>query len=422
VQRAIDAVQRSGGGIVHIDGRYRCGNLIISGRDVRLLGERGWIVDGRLTIAAEARRIEVSNLGLLDTTGDRRTFLIDVSGQDCRFTNIELVKNPIAGGYQMYIRQQAVACRFDGLRLKGSNGIMVAGREHRFENFELESPLSDRLGGDDAFAIKAVEDTTGDIVIRNGVVRGFSAIVSFGSEIGSAEGRAGGGAVRNISVENVTAERCAAVAFFKPDALDFDWRNGLVEQVALRNLTLSDPHGDRFRSGIRMIAARGATIRNVKATGIRVLARARDRGVAPTAAIDLTLLDRGAPAQIEDVRLQLSYADPYAGNPHGPTTPGYPVDHIVRIEKVDARRGSVSAIVLDVEGRGAGWGGIYVGPGLDNAVTIQRAVLTRVATNPPASVAGGGIWSDSRVSLGRVTIDSVKLPQFGGRAFRTNGG
>jgi hypothetical protein len=167
-----------------------------------------------------------------------------------------------------------------------------------------------------------------------------------------------------------------------------------------------------------MIAARGATIRNVQATGIRILARAKDRGVAPTAAIDLTLLDKGAPARIEDVTLQLSFVDPYAGRSHSSTAPGYPVDHVVRIEKMNPGKGFMSDIVLDVEGSGAGWGGIYVGPGLDNAVTVQRAVLKRVATNPPASVAGGGIWSESRLSLGRVTIESAKSPRFGGKAFR----
>ena len=166
-----------------------------------------------------------------------------------------------------------------------------------------------------------------------------------------------------------------------------------------------------------MIAARGATVRNVRATGIRIWARAKDRGVAPTAAIDLTLLDAGAEARLENVNLQLSFVDPYDGAPHGLETPGYPVDHIVRIEKLNPRKGSMSKILLDVEGRGAAWGGIYVGPALDNAVRIERASLVRVATNPPASVGGGGIWSDSRLAVGRVVIDSVKLPKFGGKNF-----
>jgi len=79
----------------------------------------------------------------------------------------------------------------------------------------------------------------------------------------------------------------------------------------------------------------------------------------------------------------------------------------------------MSGITLDVEGKGSARGGIYVGPGLDGAVRVARAILKRVATDPPSSRGGGGIWSDSRISLGAVDIDSVRLPKFGGRAFAT---
>jgi hypothetical protein len=81
----------------------------------------------------------------------------------------------------------------------------------------------------------------------------------------------------------------------------------------------------------------------------------------------------------------------------------------------------MSGIVLDIEGEGSGFGGIYVGAGLDDAVTIERAILKRVASSPPASVGGGGIWSDSRLTLGDVQIDSVKLPKFGGSALAPQG-
>ena len=417
IQAAIDAVERGGGGSVLIPGRYRCGNIVVSGENVRLQGQRGLLVDARLTISPEARNIEVAGLTVLDTRGDPRTYLMDISGRDCRFSNVALVKNPVAGGYQMYVRQPSARCSFDGLRLRGSNGIMVAGSDHLFENFELESKMLKDAAGDDAFAIKAAEGTTQNITIRNGVVRGYAAIVSFGSEIGAngASGRLG--AVRNVTVENVRGHHCSRLAFFKPDALPYDWRNGVVEGVRLRNLSLDDRTGLYFRSGIQMIAARGAVIRDVEARGIRIIARAKDHGVAPTSAVDITLLDIGAPAQIEDVNLQLSFVDPDSGAPHGARTPGYPVDHIVRIEKLNPNSGSMAGVVLDVEGDGASFGGIYVGPGLDGAVSLQRAVLRHVATNPPASHGGGGIWSDSRISLGDVQIQSVKLPRFGGHAF-----
>ena len=42
-----------------------------------------------------------------------------------------------------------------------------------------------------------------------------------------------------------------------------------------------------------------------------------------------------------------------------------------------------------------------------------------VGRKPPASVGGGGIWSDSRVQLGETSIDSPVLPRLGGRALGT---
>ena len=418
IQAAIDSVERRGGGTVVIAGRYRCGKLTISGHNVRLQGEGGWLVDARITIRPEAANVEIDDLGIVDTRGDRRTYLMDVSGRDCSFRNLQLVKDPVAGGVQMYIRQPAQNCRFTGLRLKGSNGIIMMGRDHLFENFELESAMSKSVGSDDAFAIDALDAVSENIVIRNGSVRGFAAIVSFGSAIGTRGGPGSRqGAVRNVTVENVVGDRCVRLAFFKPDALDYGWREGLVEGIRLRNLTLHDATGERFRAGIVVTAARGATIRDVQARQIRIVARARDRGVAPTAAIDIALRDMGAPARIEDVDLQVAFIDPYSGTPHSAAAPGHPVDYIVRVEKGKSRKGSMSGIVLDVDGRGTSRGGIYVGPDLDGAITVERAILARVSTDPPSSRGGGGIWSNSRLKLGEISIDSVKLPDFGGSAF-----
>jgi hypothetical protein len=420
IQAAIDEVQRRGGGTVIVPGQYHCGNIVISGRDVRIQGQEGWLINGRLTVGPSAEGLQVADLGVLHTRGDPADYPAEISGRNCSFDNLQLVKDPIAGGYQMYVRPESSGCRFTGLRLKGSNGIFLAGRDHLFEGFELESTMSDKIGGDDAFAIKALGSPSENITIRNGVVRGFTAIVSFGSEIGTPERDSNYvGAVRNVLVENVTADPCSLVAFFKPGALIYDWRNGLVEHIRLRNLSLNDTSGKRFGAGIRMIAARGAIIRDVVATGIQIHARALNRGVSSTAAVDLTLLEQGAPARIEDVRLQVSFVDPYAGGKHGPGVPGYPIEHVVRIEKANPAKGSMSGIVLDVEGEGSGFGGIYVGSGLDGAVTVERAILKRVATSPPASVGGGGIWSDSRLTLGNVQIDSIMLPKFGGSAFAT---
>jgi hypothetical protein len=117
------------------------------------------------------------------------------------------------------------------------------------------------------------------------------------------------------------------------------------------------------------------------------------------------------------VSLQVDFTDPYSGAADGSGRPGHPVDYVANIQKRNPGKGLVAGITLDIRARGSGKGGIVVGRGLDGAVDISRAVLTRVAASLPQGSNGAGIWSDSRVRLGDITIDSVKRPKFGGSAF-----
>ncbi|HEX6740175.1 MAG TPA: hypothetical protein VF079_00060 [Sphingomicrobium sp.] len=236
IQRAIDAAASRGGGIVEVPGSYECG-IVTLGDGVTLRGVNGWLVNGRIVIPEGRHGCRIENLGIVNRRADANSFALDVSAQNCTFANLTLVKDPIAGGYQMFLRQPSAHCSFTGLKLKGSNGVMVAGHDHLFEKFELESTMSNRVGGDDAFAIKALGRPTYNITIRDGTVRGYYAIASFGSEIGT-EGRASSyeAYVRHVTVSDVTADRCGSLAFFKPGALIYDWRNGLVEDVRLERL------------------------------------------------------------------------------------------------------------------------------------------------------------------------------------------
>ncbi|MBA3511188.1 hypothetical protein [Sphingomonas sp.] len=423
IQRAVDAVQARGGGTVHIPEVYECGNIIVSGNGVTLHGPGAWLVNGRVTVLERSDGCRIDGLGIIDRRGDRESYALDISGRNCTLRNVSLVKEPVAGGYLFYLRQPSAFCRSTGLRLKGSsNGMMVAGRDHLFEQFEFESSMSERVGADDAFALKGLGNSTQNIVIRDGTVRGFYAIASFGSEIGT-DGRSSNfqGAVRNVSVSNVAADRCRSLVYFKPGALIYDWRNGLVEDVRLDNLTLVDLAGELFLFGVKMNAARGAVIRNVVGRNLAIRARAKSQGVQHSAAVELVLFEQGAEARIEGIDLQIAFTDPYDGADHSAAAPGYPIDHIVRIEKSGSRKGQMSNISLDVTGRGSRFGGVLIGAGLDDAVTLRRAHLVRVGRNPPASLGGGGIWSDSRVTLGDVSVDSPVLPRFAGSALRQNG-
>lgn len=408
IQRALNHLAQRGGGVLRIGGSYRGGKLSVRGGNITIDGAGGTLLDTRLVISPTARGVMVLDLTLLETGGRADSYLLDVSGRDCRFSNLALVKRPMAGGYHAYLRDQSRRCSFNGLKLEGSNGIFVAGRDHLFENFELTSTLRRDMGGDDAFAIKAPGIVTENIVIRNGTVRGYSAAVSIGSEVGSSGEHRGAGVVRRVDVENVVADRCQMVCFVKPGALIYDWRDGLVEDVTLSNIRLSDPSGFMFTRGIAISAGRGARVRGITTRGIVIDARAASQGVMATAAVDIAIRRDRPGATIEDVDIQLTY--------NGSGRSAYPVDHIVRIEKDDPAIGAMRGIAIDVTGNDARIAGIHVGPGLDDAVTLTRARLTRVALDPPSSLGAAGIWADSRVRVGDVQVDAIRGPQRGGRA------
>jgi hypothetical protein len=418
IQAAIDHVQSRGGGTVLIPGRYRCGNIVISGRNVRLQGQDGVLADGRLIIGKTASNITVTDLQLIETRGDKTNYLMEIFGSNCAFDNVELVKDPPTRGFQMYIRQSASGCRFTRFRMRGSkNGMMVSGTDHLFDGFEIETREA-LAGADDAIAINGLGGITDGITIRNGTIHGHTSIVAIGSAIGETRKESGkGGAVRNVLVENVIGDRCARVAFIKPDALKYDWRNGIVEGIALRNLTLTDLAGETFVSGIEIVAGRGATVRDVTASAITIRARARTDQRRPTGAVLIGLKDIGEPAKIENINIQLVFADPYSGAAHGARAPGYPIDYAARVTSPKTGGGTISGIVLDLEVTGTSWGGICVGGGLDGAVDVRRARLSRVAMNPKTKICAGGIWSASRLTLGDVQVDAGSGKKLAGPAF-----
>lgn len=417
IQRAVEAVVERGGGVVHIPEVYECGHIIVRGDGVTFYGPGAWLVNARITIQNHRQDCHIEGLGIIDRRRDEATYLLDIGGHNCTFKDFKLVKDPIVGGYQAYVRQTALNCRFTGFEIRGSNGIMVAGSGHEFADFRMQSTLVPEFGGDDAFAIKGLGGQSENITIRNGTVAGFSAIASIGSEVGTQERDSNYTAfVRNVTVRDIRADRCALLAFIKPGALIYDWRNGLVEGVELSNLSLEDPTGFKYICGVMITAGRGAIVRGVRGRGLTVRARARSQDVLATSAIDLNIIREGAPARIENVDLQLDFADPHDGAPHSPAAPGYPVDHVVRIEKLNPAHGAMANIDLDVTGRGTRMGGIFVGAGLDGAVRLRRAHLRRIAVNPPSSLGAGGIWSDSRLRLEDVRLDEVmNNSRFGGR-------
>ena len=408
LQSALDRLVEKGGGTLTIGDRWRCEHLVIRGSQIEINGAGGTLIDCRITITQEAADIVIRDLTLLETSGDAASYLLDVSGTGCYFSGLKLEKRPFAGGYQGYLRSKSGRCRFEDLSLRGSNGLFVAGHDHVFDGFHFISTMRRDFGGDDAFAIKGAGSLTRNIDIRNGTVRGFAAAISIGSEIGSNTEFPGQGAVRNVTVSNVTADRCQMLAFIKPGALIYDWRNGLVENVRLTDMRLVDPDGFLFARGLVINAARGAVVRNISARNILIVARARTQGVMQTAAVDIVIRSQLPAATIKNVEIAVDFA--------GGGEAGFPVDHIVRVEKAAPDIGWMSNIKLDVTGSHARISGIHIGAGLDNAVSIHKARLTAIGLDPPSSLGAAGIWADSKFHQNDVSIITTNAPSRGGSA------
>lgn len=408
LQRVLDDLAHTGGGTLRLGGNCRAGVLVLRGRNVVVDGQGHKLQNARLIVHASAREFILRDLVMVDTTGRSDGYHLDISGRDGRLIDITLLKEPMAGGYQAYLRQESQGCVFQRLVLRGSNGIFVAGRNHIFEDFDFTSTLRSDMGGDDAFAIKGAGGITENITLRRGTVRGFAAAVSIGSEIGSHDDHPGPGLVRGVSASEIFADRCQMLCFIKPGALIYDWRHGLVEDIVLTDLMLSDPEGFLFARGVAISAGRGARVRRVTGRNLRIAARASTQGVMPTAAIDIVIRRDEPAAMIEEIDLEVAF--------QGGGARAWPVDWIVRVEKDDPAIGTIRDVTLRVKGSHARIAGIYVGSNLDDAVTVTQADLRQIGLDPPATTGAAGIWADSRVQVRQANIDVVDVPQCGGRA------
>ena len=109
--------------------------------------------------------------------------------------------------------------------------------------------------GDDCWVLKSTTYPCSNIRISGFRAEGFAALLSIGSEVGRrVDVRPLGPVyVRAVVVENCTADRCSSLVYIKPGGVApgnpaSDWRNGLVEDVTIRNCRIEDAAGEKFRS------------------------------------------------------------------------------------------------------------------------------------------------------------------------------
>jgi hypothetical protein len=351
------------------------------------------------------------------TTTTPSTYLLDLRGADHVVDGTFLLKDPeITGGYIAYIRGAATGLKMRNVRFGGGNGIYVQGTNHVFSDMVL---IANATGGDDGFALKAPGVVTRNITISNVVMTGFASMLSIGSEVGNPLSQGLDPAYRwgvaNVNATGLVGYQCAKALYIKPGAIaTYPYMDGTVEDINV-SAQIYDPTGSHFENGVIISPARGARVRRIRAK-VLINARAAHNGsLGVTAGIYMPLMDyrsrnigggvlegeATAAPSISDVEISLRHSDPLDAQDYDVTLrPSYPMQHVARIEQLTDGYGIMSKIKLDIESTGSKETGIFVKDGLDDAVIIQRAILTNASRNPvTAAPYRGGIFSLSNIRL-----------------------
>jgi len=418
IQAAFDYFYRDGGGELRIGPRTFAvsGTLLLWAKNLTIDARGATIVSAdpssqpMIFIGGDGVTIRGGAWKLTSGDGSARAF--DIEGRDCELVGVQLVKEPEAAGYQMYLRSSADGFVLRNSRTRGSNGIFCEASNSAFLFNDFKAMAG---GGDDCIAIKALNDSVRNVRIKGNHIEGFAAGVSVGSEIGvlGVDDPAYSRRVGQLVFSGNTLKACSGLAYIKPGAIEaYDYRDGTVEDVIISDNTLTDEAGSAFTRGVALTPARGARIRNVRGRNNLIRARASTAGGRTIAAVDFYF--PGSPggtvdASISDVDLQVAFEDPFEGEPNDPNHPGHPVTNFVNAEQAVPGIGTLSNIRLDIKGNGCSQAGIAIGAGsnaadFDDAVTIENAVLE----NTCRDIAGfGAFYADCRVKVKSAGISTA---------------
>lgn len=275
-------------------------------------------------------------------------------------------------------------------------------------------------GGDDAFAIKAINQSSENIRIIGNHVHQHASIMAIGSNIGAqgVDDPTYSRYVRNVVVQGNVGHGCGSLVIIKPGAIATqDYRNGLVEDVTISDNILTDMTGEKFATGVEIKAGRGAIVRNIR--GSNNIIRARASGTSSSGrrigALWIVEAGGGAMPTIKDIDIEITYNDPHDGAAFETAgTAGYPVESIARIEPARLNLGDIN---LRIEGNGCAESGVYVASGGDGAVTVEKLKLKNY--NVGALGPAGGFRTASAVT---VMTDNVSLSGTGSAKVMDSGG
>lgn len=417
--KAIKYLDRKGGGTLLIPAKVypfsgasvcTAANVTVSGYGATFAGD-----NCRIVINSGSTAYSLQGLTLVETSGIKSTYLMDCYGSACHFKDVHFQKNPPALGYIAYCRQGTFGNVFENASFSGSNGIFLGGTDHQVIGGWGESAF-----GDDCWAIKSTVGPCYNISISGFRARGFTAIVSIGSEIGSYEADDPDRSmfVRNVVLENCSAEACTYLAYIKPGGLnEYDYRDGLVEDITIRNCQLTDTSGKQFRNGVFVAPGRGAIVRRLNIENVTIAARGASPAVQSISGLYLlpmrTVDGAGIGASIEDVSVSgLRCTDPFGGAATSASAPGVPLHSLVAMEKIDLAVGQIRRIDISDSGvDGCARTAAALGSNLEGPVTFNRCTFDRYAAAIYGSVDKGSVLARSTVTLKDITaIPSPSAP------------
>ena len=408
---AVSYLSRRGGGTLVIpkktypfSGNASCSatNVTVSGYGATFAGP-----NCLLTIGKKSTGYNIEGLTLLETSGSQYTYLLDCYGSGCHFKDVHLEKAPAAGGYIALCEANTAGNIFENFSFAGSNGVRLEGHDH-----QIIGGWAEAAGGDDCWALKAANAPCYNIRISGFQARHFAALVSIGSEIGllKQDDPSRSSYVRDIVVENCSAEECVWFAYLKPGGVEaYDYRDGLVENISILNCSIQDGAGTYFRNGVYVSPGRGAIVRGLTVDGLTVSARGASPAMQSVTGVYLFPLNTtdgaGNGASIDNVSItRLQCTDPFGGAPTGPSTPGTPLHSLIAMEKMNPAIGDIGRVdVSDSWIDGCARMGVNVGANASGPLTIANCSLKNFAAAPLAGYDEGSVLAQSPIQLTNIT-------------------
>lgn len=408
---AVNYLSHRGGGTLAIpqkvypfDGAAACSavNVTVSGYGATFAGN-----GCGLSLGVKSNGYNIEGLTLIDTSGSASTFLFDCYGSGCHFKDVHLEKNPPAKGYIGYCRDGTSGMIFENLSFAGANGIYLAGHDH-----QIIGGSGDSFGGDDCWALKAPTNPCYNIQISGFQARGFAAIFSIGSEIGSLQqdDPSHSRYVRNVLVQNCSAQDCTYLAYIKPGAIPtIDYRDGLVEDISVLGCQIQDSSGNRFRNGVFVSPGKGAIVRSLTIKDIAISARGVTPAVQTVSAVYLYALSTtngaGVGASIGNISIaNVQCTDPFGGAATAASTPGTPIHSLIAIEKQNPGIGHIGQV--DVSGStidGCARMAVSVGSQVSGPVSVNDCTLSNYAAAIYSSMDKGSVLARSPINLTGIT-------------------